>query len=230
MLSAKQTTYSQHSTRISTPEGPAISYVDAPPTLYIRYGKRLFDIIVAAFVTVFVLSWMIPLIGLAICLTSRGPMLFVQVRSGRSGRVFHCLKFRTMYYAPTAVFAQARQNDARITRIGAFLRRTNLDEMPQFWNVLIGDMSIVGPRPHPVQLDDQYWQVIPNYRSRYEARPGITGLAQVRGARGETRQLVNMRHRVQYDLLYVKRQSLELDAKLCLGTVLAMLKGNVNAW
>ncbi|CCG98810.1 putative colanic acid biosysnthesis UDP-glucose lipid carrier transferase [Fibrella aestuarina BUZ 2] len=230
MLSANPTTYSRHSTRASTPAGPELSYVDVPSSLYTRYGKRLFDLTVAAFVTVFVLSWMIPLIGLAICLTSRGPILFVQVRSGRNGRVFHCLKFRTMYHAPTAAFAQARKGDARITRIGAFLRRTNLDEMPQFWNVLMGDMSIVGPRPHAVQHDDLYWHTIQNYRSRYEVRPGITGLAQVRGARGETRELVNMKHRVQYDLLYVKKQSIGLDAKLCLGTVQAMLKGNVNAW
>lgn len=223
-------TYPAQAAHVSAQAGPSLARVEVPSTLYTQYGKRLFDIIVAALVAVFVLSWMIPMVGLLIRLCSPGPMLFVQVRSGRNGRVFHCLKFRTMHHAPTAAFAQCRRNDSRVTRIGAFLRRTNLDEMPQFWNVLMGDMSIVGPRPHAVQHDDQYWHVIDNYRSRYEVRPGITGLAQVRGARGETRQLVNMKHRVQYDLLYVKRQSLLLDIKLCFGTFGAMVKGNVNAW
>lgn len=230
MLSADSTTYLRSSTRISIPLGPELTYADAPDTFYTRYGKRIFDILVAVAVVVFILSWMIPLLGLGVCLSSKGPMLFRQVRSGRNGRVFYCLKFRTMYHMPTAAFSQARKNDARITPLGAFLRRTNLDEMPQFWNVLMGDMSIVGPRPHAIQHDDLYWQTIPEYRSRYEVRPGITGLAQVNGARGETRELVNMKHRVQYDLLYIKRQSLLLDTKLCFGTVGAMFKGNVNAW
>ena len=223
-------TYPPQTGTLPAQVGPSLTRAEVPATFYTQVGKRRFDIIVASLVAIFMLSWMIPLIGLLICLCSPGPMLFVQVRSGRNGRVFHCLKFRTMYHAPTASFAQCRQGDARVTRIGAFLRRTNLDEMPQFWNVLMGDMSIVGPRPHAVQHDDQYWHRIENYRSRYQVRPGITGLAQVRGARGETRALVNMKHRVQYDLLYVKRQSLWLDMKLCFGTVGAMFKGNVNAW
>lgn len=223
-------TYPPQAARLAAQVGPSLTRVEVPSTFYTQYGKRLFDIVVASLVAIFILSWMIPLVGLLIRLCSPGPVLFVQVRSGRNGRVFHCLKFRTMYHAPTAAFAQCRRNDARVTRIGAFLRRTNLDEMPQFWNVLMGDMSIVGPRPHAVQHDDLYWHRISHYRSRYEVRPGITGLAQVRGARGETRELVNMKHRVQYDLLYVKRQSLLLDMKLCFGTFGAMIKGNVNAW
>lgn len=216
--------------RVEVPLRPELTYNDAPVTPYTMYGKRVLDVAVASFVTVFVLSWMIPVVGLAIRLSSPGPILFVQVRGGRHGRVFHCLKFRTMYHSLTPTFAQAKRNDKRVTKLGAFLRRTNLDEMPQFWNVLMGDMSLVGPRPHAIQHDDQYWHLIDNYQSRYQVRPGITGLAQVRGARGETDALVKMKHRVQYDLLYVKRQSMGLDVKLCLHTVKAMFKGNVNAW
>ncbi|WP_246168766.1 sugar transferase [Rudanella paleaurantiibacter] len=197
---------------------------------YSQYGKRLFDITVASLVTLFVLSWLLPIVCLIIRITSPGPGLFRQVRSGRRGQVFRCLKFRTMYYNPKGNFAQCRQHDSRVTPIGRFLRRTNLDEMPQFLNVLWGDMSIVGPRPHAIQHDEMYWTRIPSYHKRYLVRPGITGLAQVRGARGETRELINMKHRVDYDLLYVRRESLGLDVKLCLATVKAMVKGNVNAW
>ena len=200
------------------------------PTWYERYGKRLVDITVALFVLVFVLSWMLPIIGLAVKLTSRGPMLFKQKRSGRYGREFRCLKFRTMYFKPSSGFAQCEKNDPRVTPIGKFLRRSNLDEMPQFLNVLMGDMSLVGPRPHAVQHDDRYWFTMADYHIRYQVRPGITGLAQVRGARGETDAFIKMKHRVKYDTLYVRRQSFWLDIKVCLGTVKAMLKGNVNAW
>lgn len=199
-------------------------------TAYTRYGKRAYDIIVASLVTVLLLSWMIPLVGGLIMLTSKGPMLFMQQRTGRRGRAFSCFKFRTMYHAPKAGFAQCLKNDVRVTRIGAFLRRTNLDEMPQFLNVLIGEMSVVGPRPHAIEHDSRYWNIIPNYQARYQVTPGITGLAQVRGARGETDKLAKMKHRMQYDLLYVKRQSFWLDVKLCMATVQTMVKGNVNAW
>lgn len=197
---------------------------------YIRYGKRTFDISIAIFVIVFILSWMIPIVGCLIWLTSSGPILFRQKRTGREGQTFYCLKFRTMYHNPKAYFAQCEKNDSRVTPIGKFLRKTNLDEMPQFLNVLLGDMSIVGPRPHAIEHDDKYWFALPNYYVRYQVRPGITGLAQVRGARGETKALAKMKHRVQYDLLYVKRQSAGLDVKLCVMTLGAMIKGNVNAW
>ena len=197
---------------------------------YTLFGKRIFDFTVSLFVCVFVLSWMIPLLGLYIRFTSSGPGLFIQLRTGRNGRMFRCLKFRTMYYEKNSAFAQAQQNDPRVTRLGNFLRRTNLDEMPQFLNVLLGDMSLVGPRPHAVQHDSQYWHLIDRYPSRYSIRPGITGLAQVRGARGDTTDLIKMRHRVRYDLHYIKRQSLLVDIKLCWLTVKPMIKGSVNAW
>jgi putative colanic acid biosynthesis UDP-glucose lipid carrier transferase len=192
--------------------------------------KRVFDLLVAIPVILLVLSWLIPLVSLVIILTSRGPAFFVQVRNGRNGRTFPCLKFRTMSYAPGAQFKQATRDDVRVTPVGRLLRRTNLDEMPQFLNVLAGHMSVVGPRPHPIPLDAQYWYSLPSYPDRYRVKPGITGLAQARGARGETRELRSMKMRVQYDRLYISRQSLRLDTKICWWTVLAALGGNKNAW
>jgi putative colanic acid biosynthesis UDP-glucose lipid carrier transferase len=135
-----------------------------------------------------------------------------------------------MVYSQQATFQQATRHDLRITRLGRFLRRTNLDEMPQFLNVLIGHMSVVGPRPHPLALDDLHWDSLPGYRHRYVVRPGITGLAQSRGARGETDEPYKMRIRVRYDQLYIQRQSTRLDAKICWWTVWAALRGNKNAW
>lgn len=192
--------------------------------------KRGFDLFVASIVLVSVLIWLIPLLALLIRLTSPGPPIFVQSRTGRNGRVFPCLKFRTMTYDHNAQFRQATRNDMRVTRIGRFLRKTNLDEMPQFLNVLAGHMSIVGPRPHPIPLDAQHWHTLPGYKERYAVRPGITGLAQARGARGETDELYKMKVRVRYDHLYISRQSTRLDAKICWWTVKAAINGNKNAW
>lgn len=192
--------------------------------------KRAFDIAVAGVVTITVLLWLVPIVGLLIMATSPGPVLFVQLRTGRNGRPFRCLKFRTMTYDRNAEFRQAVKNDMRVTRIGRFLRRTNLDEMPQFLNVLTGHMSVVGPRPHPLPLDAQHWHTLPGYKERYMVKPGITGLAQSRGARGETGELYKMIHRLRYDHLYIRRQSTRLDAKICWWTVKSALKGNKNAW
>lgn len=192
--------------------------------------KRMFDVVVSIIVTVSVLIWLIPLLGLLIKLSSPGPVLFIQLRTGRFGRVFPCLKFRTMAHNDQSEFKQASRDDQRVTRLGKILRRTNLDEMPQFLNVLAGHMSIVGPRPHAIQHDAQYWNSLPGYKERYIVKPGITGLAQVRGARGETRETYKMKVRVQYDSLYIRRQSTRLDAKICLWTIKAAMNGNKNAW
>ncbi|WP_461080580.1 sugar transferase [Spirosoma flavus] len=192
--------------------------------------KRLFDLLIAGLVTASILIWLIPLLALLIRATSSGPPLFIQLRTGRNGRVFPCLKFRTMTYDTNATFRQATQNDMRVTRIGKVLRKTNLDEMPQFLNVLAGHMSVVGPRPHPLPLDAKHWETMPGYRERYVVKPGITGLAQARGARGETEQEHKMKVRVRYDHFYIRRQSTRLDAKICWWTVLAAIRGNKNAW
>ncbi|WP_375444587.1 sugar transferase [uncultured Fibrella sp.] len=201
------------------------------PTWYVRYGKRTFDLVFSLLCVIFILSWLIPVVGILIKLCCPGPIFFLQKRNGQHGRPFWCLKFRTMRHKPDDAFAQCEKDDPRVTRIGRFLRKTNLDEMPQFVNVLIGNMSVVGPRPHAVQHDDKFWFALENYPARYQVRPGITGLAQVRGARGETSTIIKMKHRVKYDLVYIKHQSFGLDAKLCYNTVRAMLRGNVeNAW
>lgn len=199
-------------------------------THYQQLGKRIFDICLSLLVTVFVLSWLIPVIGILICLESRGPILFIQKRTGYRGSWFYCLKFRTMTHAKETTFKQATKNDSRITPIGRFLRRTNLDEMPQFLNVLIGDMSIVGPRPHALQHSAQFWNTMPDYRKRYRVKPGITGLAQVRGCRGETDEPIKMVHRIRYDRFYNRKKSPFLDVWICWQTISSMLKGNVNAW
>lgn len=210
-------------------------YVDSEPRArrldltYQQIGKRIFDVCFSLLVTVLVLSWMIPLVGLLIRLDSRGPILFRQMRTGYRGNWFNCLKFRTMTFDPTADFRQATKNDLRITKIGRFLRKTNLDEMPQFLNVLIGDMSVVGPRPHPIQLDAQYWHKLPKYHSRYRSKPGITGLAQVHGCRGETETYIKMVHRVRYDRFYNRKQSFLLDLKICWYTLGKMCIGDEKA-
>jgi len=135
-----------------------------------------------------------------------------------------------MTHNPKASFRQASQNDNRITRIGRFLRQSNLDELPQFINVLRGEMSVVGPRPHALEHSAQFWHSMPDYKKRYRTKPGITGLAQVRGCRGETRERIKMAHRVRYDRFYNRKQSFGLDLWICWQTLLSMIKGNINAW
>lgn len=205
-----------------------------PPVVIRRVnysGKRLFDLLTAGLITVFFLSWLLPLISLAVILTSRGPAIFRQTRSGLNGRHFTCYKFRTMHWsASKSPFSQASKDDTRVTSIGRFLRRTNLDELPQFLNVLSGHMSIVGPRPHPIQLDATFWFSLPNYPHRYQVNPGITGLAQVCGCRGETSSPLKMKHRLMYDQFYIRKASMGLDMSICLQTLIAMLKGNTDAF
>lgn len=181
--------------------------------------KRLFDL---AFASVFLLlAWpMLLTIAAGVRLTSRGPALFRQARYGRDGARIQVLKFRTMTVAEDgAVVTQARKGDARVTPFGAFLRRTSLDELPQFLNVLRGDMSIVGPRPHAVAHNEQYRTRILEYMLRHKVKPGITGYAQVNGWRGETDTLDKMIQRVHHDLEYIRRQSLWLDVRIILLTV-----------
>ncbi|MFC5412545.1 sugar transferase [Larkinella bovis] len=196
-----------------------------------RYlGKRVFDICISLLVIFCILVWLIPLIGLLIRLGSSGPVLFIQKRTGYRGNPFNCLKFRTMTHNPKAAFKQATKDDERVTAIGRFLRKTNLDEMPQFINVLIGDMSIVGPRPHAVQHSAMYWNTMPEYRKRYRVKPGITGLAQINGYRGEIDHLMKMRHRVRYDRFYNRKKSIWFDLWICWMTLKAMVGDNENAW
>ncbi|MFT4031278.1 MAG: sugar transferase [Siphonobacter sp.] len=197
--------------------------------IYDSFGKRCFDVVVSSLVMLTVLAWLVPVLGILIKLSSPGPVFFVQWRTGRNGKKFRCLKFRTMRQNAVAPFKQATQNDPRITQIGKFLRKTNLDEMPQFINVLRGEMSVVGPRPHAVEHDAQYWNVVPNFNKRYTIKPGITGLAQTRGLRGEA-GLKDMEHRLKLDRWYIQNQSPILDVKICWWTVSKMLKGDEKAY
>jgi putative colanic acid biosynthesis UDP-glucose lipid carrier transferase len=193
------------------------------------FGKRLFDIV---FSLVFLLlAWPLLLfIAVGVKLTSRGPVLFAQTRYGKNGELIEVLKFRTMTVAENgAEVRQATRGDARVTRYGAFLRRTSLDELPQFWNVLRGDMSIVGPRPHAVAHNLHYRTQILEYMLRHKVRPGITGLAQVNGWRGETDTLDKMIARVTHDLEYIRCYSLRLDIEIVLRTLFGK-KSRSNAF
>jgi putative colanic acid biosynthesis UDP-glucose lipid carrier transferase len=181
--------------------------------------KRAFDIIVASAALLFLAPALI-LIAVAVRLESAGPALFTQRRGGFRGRPFAIYKFRTMTVCDDGhTIAQAAPGDARITKFGAFLRRTSLDELPQFINVLRGDMSIVGPRPHALAHDRAFETLEPRYRQRSAARPGITGLAQISGARGPTKTPACIERRVSLDLDYISRWSVWLDVKIVALTV-----------
>lgn len=197
---------------------------------YARYGKRLFDIVFSLTFLALVGSWLLPLIALIIKVDSVGPALFTQRRVGRGGAEFTCLKFRTMLHQPDAEFRQVERNDPRVTRIGAFLRRTNLDELPQFINVLAGQMSVVGPRPHVPELDEAFAGSVPSYSCRNLVRPGVTGLAQVSGCRGETRSVREMNHRVRFDVFYIRSLSFRVDVGIILKTVRSVLGGDDKAF
>ncbi len=182
-------------------------------------SKRIFDILGAVIAIVFIMSWLYPIIAILIKLDSRGPVLFKQLRSGINNKPFYCFKFRTMVVNKEADNKQAEKNDPRITKIGAFLRKTSLDELPQIFNVLIGDMSIVGPRPHMLQHTKAYSKLIDSFMIRHWIKPGITGLAQAKGFRGETKDLSQMHNRVHMDLLYLRNWSLWLDFKIFVSTI-----------
>jgi putative colanic acid biosynthesis UDP-glucose lipid carrier transferase len=187
-------------------------YVDQRKTYFLL--KRMIDVVVSAGMAVFVLSWLIPLCGILIKMDSKGPVFFIQRRVGRGGRSFKCVKFRTMVVNREANRRQARENDARITRIGAFLRKSNLDEFPQFLNVLAGDMSIVGPRPHMHVDCNDFSRVVRGYKFRNFVKPGITGLAQVKGFRGPAKDFKSIFHRFQFDAFYIRNASLLLDMRI----------------
>jgi putative colanic acid biosynthesis UDP-glucose lipid carrier transferase len=168
------------------------------------------------------------LVAIAVKLDSPGPIFFRQNRAGWSGKTFRIWKFRSMYVhqEEAGKIKQAEKNDSRITRVGAFIRRTSLDELPQIFNVLTGDMSLVGPRPHAIQHDKEYSQRIFDYFARHHIKPGITGLAQVRGLRGETKDINQMVLRIESDIEYINNWSVSLDISIILRTVFAVVGKN----
>jgi putative colanic acid biosysnthesis UDP-glucose lipid carrier transferase len=194
-----------------------------------RMMKRSFDIVFSLFVLIFIFSWLFPLFVLLVKMSSPGPVLFIQRRSGRNNQIFSCYKFRTMSVNPDADRVQATPGDVRITRIGKFLRKTNLDELPQFINVLRGQMSVVGPRPHMLKHTEEYSKIVDKFMVRHLVKPGITGWAQVSGYRGTTEDLRKMFKRVRYDVWYLENWSLLLDIRIIFLTVYNMIKGDKNA-
>lgn len=188
--------------------------------------KRWIDVLIAS-LALLVLVPVGLLIALAIKIESPGPVLFRQLRYGRNRSSFYICKFRSMTVTESkGDFTQASRNDVRVTRIGRFLRRTSLDELPQLYNVLRGEMSLVGPRPHAIAMDDAFAEVISNFGDRHLVRPGLTGLAQVSGYRGPTEALEQIEYRVQHDRLYISKWSVLLDMQIMVRTVFALTGPN----
>lgn len=209
---------------------PALKVQAAPLTERQRLLKTAFDMFCGAIALV-LLSPVLAMVAIAIKLDSRGPVFFLQRRHGYNHEVFKVVKFRTMTVLEDgAEVKQATKGDNRVTKVGAFLRKTSIDELPQLWNVLMGDMSLVGPRPHPLSLNERYSKIWPDYANRHRVKPGLTGLAQVNGYRGETTDPKLMRRRSLLDVIYIEKWSLGLDIAIIFKTVAIVFKGDNNAY
>jgi len=195
-----------------------------------RFKKRLFDIIVSSVVILFILSWLIPLLAIIIKIQDPGPIFFKQLRSGRDNKPFLCFKFRSMRMNADSNSRQATIDDDRITPIGRFMRKTSLDEFPQFINVLLGNMSIIGPRPHMLSHTEQYRNIIDKYMIRQFLKPGISGWAQINGYRGETKEQHLMEKRVEMDIWYMENWSAMLDVRIMFLTIINIFRGETNAY
>lgn len=193
-------------------------------------AKRTMDVLISVFVLTFVFSWLYPLLWVLIKVDSKGPVFFKQLRHGKDNVPFYCYKFRTMVVNEEADIKQATKNDPRVTKIGAFLRKTSLDELPQILNVIRGEMSIVGPRPHPLILNERFSKEINNLMCRHIVKPGITGLAQAKGYRGETSTFTQMNSRCRLDLFYVRNWSFWLDAKIIFWTLWELANNRENVY
>lgn len=192
--------------------------------------KRLFDIVFSLAIIVLILSWLTPIIAILIKLESKGPVFFKQSRNGFNYKEFDCYKFRSMRPNLDANLYQATRGDQRVTKTGKFIRKTSIDELPQFYNVLFGDMSVVGPRPHMVSHTDMYAKRIDKFMVRHFVKPGITGLAQVSGFRGEVESDKDIIGRVKYDIFYIENWSLLLDLKIIIKTAINAIKGEEKAY
>lgn len=192
--------------------------------------KRTFDILVSGLFVILVFWWVYIIVGLIIKKTSPGPIFFKQKRTGYSGAAFMCFKFRSMKVCDDADTKQATKDDSRKTPFGSFIRKTSIDELPQFLNVLKGDMSIIGPRPHMEHHTEVYSKLISNYMVRHLVKPGITGWAQINGCRGETKTVQEMENRVAHDIWYIENWSLTLDVEIFLRTIWQVLRGDKQAY
>lgn len=189
------------------------------------FFKRCFDVLVAGTALV-ALSPLLLVVAVLVKFTSKGPILFRQIRTGLNGRTFEIYKFRSMRPHEDGEVRQATRNDSRVTAIGRVIRRTSIDELPQLVNILFGEMSLVGPRPHALEHDIYYGDAIPKYKMRFAVKPGLTGLAQIKGYRGETDTLEKMRARVGYDLVYVRKNNFFSDIAIVLKTPFSLLSKN----
>lgn len=192
--------------------------------------KRLFDIVFSTLVIIFIMSWLTPLIAILIRLESKGPIFFKQKRNGLDYEEFNCYKFRSMFVNENADIDEAVKNDPRITKVGAFIRRTSIDEMPQFFNVFVGTMSVVGPRPHMLNFTEKYAVKVNKFKARHFIKPGITGMAQTHGYRGEIENDTDIINRIKYDIFYMESWSLLLDMKIIYLTVKNAIKGEKKAY
>ena len=204
-----------------TEKKPLRDYIDSKEIFLLL--KRFFDIILSTVVILFLLSWLTPILAIAIKLNSKGPVFFIQRRVGRGLRSFGCIKFRTMIPNEETDKFIPCENDNRVTSLGKFLRRTSLDELPQFINVFIGDMSIVGPRPHMFADCNRFSEYIQDYKIRNIVRPGITGLAQVKGFRGPAEDSYNIVSRFYYDSVYIQTLSSSMDVSILFNTAWQVL-------
>ena len=195
----------------------------------IKSIKRAFDIIFSFLVIIFILSWLIPIIAILIKLESKGPIFFKQGRPGLDEHEFFCYKFRSMQ-VNEATETEASKNDPRVTKMGRFMRKTSIDELPQFFNVLLGDMSVVGPRPHLWSQNKSYASKVKKYMVRHYVKPGITGLAQVKGFRGEIETDEDMINRIKFDVFYIENWSIVMDIKIIIQTVVNIFKGEDKAY
>jgi putative colanic acid biosynthesis UDP-glucose lipid carrier transferase len=195
-----------------------------------RIKKRAVDLIFSSLVIIFILSWLVPLMTILIKLSSKGPVFFIQLRSGKNNQPFRCLKFRSLRMNNEADSKQVTRNDNRLTGIGRFIRKTNIDELPQFINIFLGDMSVVGPRPHMLKHTEQFAELYKEYMIRHFVKPGLTGWAQVNGYRGEIRDNEFLRKRVEFDTWYMENWSLYFDMRIIFLTIVTTLKGNENAF
>jgi len=191
--------------------------------------KKLFDILVSLFVIVFILSWLIPVLFILIRIESKGSVFFIQERSGLHLEKFYCIKFRSMKMNEFSDIKTTVKGDKRITKIGDFLRKSSIDELPQFFNVLMGHMTIVGPRPHMVNQTEKYNQKIYKFKERHYEKPGITGLAQISGCRGVIKNDKDMMYRLRYDLFYINNWSFLFDMKIIIKTIKQIIRYDENA-
>ena len=195
-----------------------------------RYIKRVFDLVFSIAIIIGILSWLTPILAIIIKLDSKGPVFISQKRNGLNYKIFKCYKFRSMEKNDKYDMNLALKNDLKITKVGKFIRKTSIDELPQFFNVLLGDMSIVGPRPHPISHNDKYALMADKFMARHFVKPGITGLAQIKGYRGEVETDQDIINRVKYDIFYMENWSILLDLEIIFKTIFNTIKGDKKAF